>query len=76
MGVPNLFISHGKAPLATPKINLPSVKISAVATSPAYVLISCKGKTATLVEIEIFFVNEAILTAICNGDGIISKFIK
>ena len=37
---------------------------------------SCKGKTATLVEIEIFFVNEAIVTAICNGDGIISKFIK
>ena len=37
---------------------------------------SCKGRTATLVEIEIFFVIEAIFTAICKGDGIIKRFIK
>ncbi|GIS66919.1 MAG: hypothetical protein CM1200mP5_7030 [Candidatus Pelagibacterales bacterium] len=41
-GVPNLFISHAKAPRPTPRINLPSVKISAVANSPAK--FSCHAK--------------------------------
>ena len=35
IGDPNLAISQAKAPRATPRINLPSVRISAVATSPA-----------------------------------------
>ena len=35
IGDPNLFISQAKAPLPTPKINRPSVNISAVEISPA-----------------------------------------
>ena len=71
IGVPSLSNSHANAPLPTPKTNLPSVRISAVATSPAKVRISWMGNTATLVDRRILLVRLEILTAICKGDGII-----
>ena len=53
-GEPKRAISQAKAPRPTPKTNLPSVNISATATSPANVRISWRGKTHTLVTMFIF----------------------